>query len=58
MIKDIKRLMGKDSNKLILPVTLSVIDSLLNSCMYGVMLLVFAALADGSFSFDKLKMFF
>lgn len=57
MMKDIKRLMGKDSNKLALPITLSVIDSLLNSCMYGVMLLVFAALADKSFSFEKLKGF-
>lgn len=58
MIKDIKRLMGRDSNKLVLPVTLSIIDSLLNSCMYGVMLLVFAALADGTFGYDKLKIFF
>lgn len=57
MIKDIKRLMAKDSNKLVLPVTLSIIDSLLNSCMYGVMLLVFAALADGTFNYGKVKLF-
>lgn len=58
MIRDIKRLIGKDSNKLIFPIILSIIDSLLNSCMYGVMLFVFVALADGSFDYEKLKLFF
>lgn len=58
MIKDIKSLIGKDSNKLVLPVTLSVIDSLLNSCMYGVMLLMFAALADNTLDYDTLMIFF
>lgn len=58
MIKDMKRLMEKDLNKLILPVTLSIMDSLLNSCMYGVLLLVFAALAEGTFDYGKLKLFF
>ncbi|MCR5640995.1 MAG: ABC transporter ATP-binding protein/permease [Lachnospiraceae bacterium] len=50
MMKDIKFLMGADCKKLILPICLSVLDSLLNSVMYGVMLLTLAALYDGSFS--------
>ncbi len=58
MIRDIKMLMGKDTGKLALPIIMSVIDSLLNSVMYGVMLLVFAALADGSFNFEKVKTYF
>lgn len=38
IIRYMKELAKEDCKKLILPITLSVFDSILNSCMYGVML--------------------
>lgn len=55
MIRDIKFLSGKQSKKLVVPMIFSVIDSLLNSIMYFIMLLTLAALYDGSFSFASVK---
>jgi ATP-binding cassette subfamily B protein IrtB len=50
----IKQLAGKDCRRLIMPISLSVMDSLLNSCMYGVMLLLLLDLSADTFSIHKL----
>lgn len=38
IIKALHRLIGKDGIRLISPIVFSILDSVLNSCMYGVML--------------------
>lgn len=50
MIQYIKRLVGEDAKKLICPIALSILDSLFNSCMYGVMLFTLIDLSNGEFS--------
>ncbi|KPU43247.1 putative ABC transporter ATP-binding protein [Oxobacter pfennigii] len=55
MMKAIRKLGDKDSRRLISPIVLSVFDSLLNSCMYGVMLFVLLDLAQGQFQTENLK---
>jgi ATP-binding cassette subfamily B protein len=54
MVRYIKELSGKESRRLIAPICLSVMDSLLNSCMYGVMLLLLLNLAERTFTDKKL----
>lgn len=54
VIRYIRELAGKDCRRLIMPITLSVIDSLLNSCMYGVMLFLLLDLVSGTFSYENL----
>lgn len=54
MVRYIRELVGKDGKRLIMPIALSIVDSLLNSCMYGVMLLLLLDLSAHSFSYDKL----
>lgn len=53
-MRNIGTLIGKDGKRLIAPIVLSVIDSLLNSCMYGVMLFLMLDLAKGSFTSERL----
>lgn len=55
MILAIRKLSGRDTSRMISPVVLSMLDSLLNSCMYGVMMLVLLNLSDNSFTNQKLK---
>lgn len=55
MIRYIKELAGAKCKKLVMPIILSVIDSLMNSCMYGVMLLLLLDLGAGEFTIQKLK---
>lgn len=57
MIQYIKRLVGEDAKKLISPIVLSVLDSLFNSCMYGVMLFTLIDLSEGKFSYKDLKVY-
>ena len=54
MIKDLKRLIGKDCKRLNTPIVLSILDSVFYSMMYGIMLMVFADLAGGTFTREKL----
>ncbi len=54
-LKVLGRLIGKDGHRLISPILFSVIDSVLNSCMYGVMLFTLLDLAAGQFTADHLK---
>lgn len=54
-LKALGRLIGKDRHRLVSPILLSVIDSVLNSCMYGVMLFALLDLADGQFTAGHLK---
>lgn len=54
MLYDIKKLAGEDMRRLVLPIVLSVFDACLNSGMYGVMLFLLLALAEGNF--DKRKL--
>ena len=53
----IKELSGKESKKLILPVVLSIIDSLLNSYMYGIMLFLLLDLLNKTFTYQKLLLY-
>ena len=55
LIKNLRRLIGKRGKNLISSIVLSVADSFLNSCMYGVMLIVLLQLAAGEFSVNTLK---
>ncbi|SNR99608.1 ATP-binding cassette, subfamily B [Anaerovirgula multivorans] len=57
MILNIRKIAGKDSGKLIPVILLSVLDSMLNSCMYGVMIFILIDLADSIFTFEKLKLY-
>ncbi|MFT3984728.1 MAG: ABC transporter ATP-binding protein [Lachnospiraceae bacterium] len=57
MISYIRELAGKDCKRLILPIFLSVIDSLLNSCMYGIMLLLLLDLSAGNFTYNQLRIY-
>lgn len=51
------KLIGKDGKRLVLPILLSVMDSLLNSCMYGVMLFLLLDLSGGTFTYRKLGIY-
>ena len=53
-IRYIRELAGKDCRRLIMPIALSVMDSLLNSCMYGVMLLLLLDLSAETFTQSRL----
>ncbi|MFZ7133158.1 MAG: ABC transporter ATP-binding protein [Eubacteriales bacterium] len=55
MMKYIRQLAGNDVRRLISPVILSIIDSLLNSSMYGVMIFAFIGLATGTFTLNVLR---
>lgn len=50
IIKALHRLIGKDGIRLISPIVFSILDSVLNSCMYGVMLFALIDLSDGQFT--------
>lgn len=54
LVRYIRELAGGDCKRLIMPISLSVMDSLLNSCMYGVMLFLLLDLSANVFSYDKL----
>lgn len=54
LVRYIHELAGGDWKRLIMPISLSVMDSLLNSCMYGVMLFLLLDLLANAFSYDKL----
>ncbi len=57
MIRYIKELVGKDCKRLILPISLSILDSLFNSCMYGIMLLLLLDLSEKVFTYHKLLVY-
>lgn len=57
MVRYIKELAGKESVRLILPISLSVVDALLNSCMYGVMLALLLNLINGTFTLENLLVY-
>lgn len=54
MVRYIRELAGKDGKRLIMPIALSIMDSLLNSCMYGVMLFLLLDLLVETFSYNRL----
>ena len=56
IIKSLHRLIGQNGIRLVPSILLSVLDSVLNSCMYGVMLFVLIDLSNGQFSAEGLKM--
>jgi len=53
----IRELAGKDCKRLVMPIALSIIDSLLNSCMYGVMLFLLLDLSSNVFTQSKLVIY-
>lgn len=55
IIKSLRRLIGQNGIRLVPSILLSVLDSVLNSCMYGVMLFVLIDLSNGQFSAEGLK---
>lgn len=55
IIKSLHRLIGQNGIRLVPSILLSVLDSVLNSCMYGVMLFVLIDLSNGQFSAEGLK---
>lgn len=55
MIRSIRMLSGEFTRRMISPIILSLLDSLLNSCMYGVMLLVLLDLSGGAFVAENLR---
>lgn len=57
MIEYIKRLAGSDARKMISPIVLSIIDSLFNSCMFGVMLFTLIDLSNSEFSLENLLIY-
>lgn len=57
MIASIRELAGTDCKRLVMPITLSIVDSLLNSCMYGVMLLLLLDLSANVFNHSKLTVY-
>lgn len=56
IIKSLHRLIGQNGIRLVPSILLSMLDSVLNSCMYGVMLFVLIDLSNGQFSAEGLKM--
>lgn len=54
MVRYIRELAGKDGKRLVMPIALSIMDSLLNSCMYGVMLFLLLDLLAEDFSYNRL----
>lgn len=54
MVRYIRELAGKEYKRLVMPITLSIMDSLLNACMYGVMLFLLLDLSAGVFYYEKL----
>ncbi len=54
IIRYIRELAGRDFKRLVMPIALSVTDSLLNSCMYGVMLFLLLDLSSETFSSGRL----
>ena len=56
IIKSLNRLIGQNGIRLVPSILLSMLDSVLNSCMYGVMLFVLIDLSNGQFSAEGLKM--
>lgn len=55
VIRYMKELANEDYKKLVMPIILSVFDSILNSCMYGVMLFLLLDLSTGSLDYQILK---
>lgn len=57
MLKYIKRLVGKNSKKLICPIVLSIVDSFFNSMMYGVVLATFTDLSTKGLNKNRLLVY-
>lgn len=57
MIKNIRFIAGKDSRRLVPTIIMSVLDSLFNSAMYGVMIMILLDLAAGGFTKEKLAQY-
>lgn len=57
IIHYIKKLAGDDTKHLIIPIVFSIIDSLMNSFMYGVMLFLLVDLSENEFTFEKLTIY-
>lgn len=57
MIQYMKRLVGADAKKMVSPIALSILDSLFNSCMYGVMLFTLIDLSKGEFTKHALMVY-
>lgn len=55
VIRYMKELANEDYKKLVMPIILSVFDSILNSCMYGVMLFLLLDLSTGNLDYQILK---
>lgn len=55
VIRYMKELANEDYKKLVMPIILSVFDSILNSCMYGVMLFLLLDLSTDNLDYQILK---